>query len=129
MKIDPFVDTAIIAEQTVQNAARLRDTTLRALAHKAQWRISQTMEPDFRLELDLDTADVPLLDIYIPCGPANDTPTNRVQLPADKANPWTISELVKHVCLDGPVTPIRPDEEANPANDVLLYDNLTDELK
>lgn len=26
MKMDPFIDTAILAEQTVQNAARLRDT-------------------------------------------------------------------------------------------------------
>lgn len=129
MERDPFIDTAILAEQTIKNAARLRDTTLRALAQKAQWRISQTMEPDFRLELDLETAGVPLLDVYIPCDPANDTPTDRVQLPADKANPWTISELVKHVCLDGPVAPVRPGEEANPSNDVLLYDNLTGELK
>ena len=79
--------------------------------------------------MDPDTAAVPLLDIYIPRDPASDFPTGRVQLPADQANPYVISELVKHVCLDGPVTPTRPGEEANPSNDFLLYDNLTDELK
>lgn len=45
--MDPFIDTAILADQTVQGAARLRNTTLQAMAQKAQWRISQTMEPDF----------------------------------------------------------------------------------
>lgn len=127
--MDPFIDTAVLAEQTIKNASRLRDETLKALASKAQWRISQTTEPDFRLELDLETASVPLLNIYIPSGPANDRPTDRVQLPADTANPWTISEFVKHVCLDGPVAPVRPGEKASTSNDVLLYDNLTDELK
>ncbi len=129
MKRDPFIDTAILAEQTVQNAARLRDTTLQAMAQKAWWRVSQTMEPDFSLQLDLETAGVPLLNIYIPLDPANDFPTDRVQLPADKADPYTVSDAVKHVCLDGPVKTIRPEEDANPSNDILWYDNRTDELK
>lgn len=72
---------------------------------------------------------MPLLNIYIPLDPANDFPTDRVQMPADKADPYTISDAVKHVCLDGPVTPIRSGGKANTSNDVLLYDNLTDELK
>lgn len=47
MKMDPFIDTAVLAEQTIKNASRLRDTTLQAMARKAWWRISQTMEPGF----------------------------------------------------------------------------------
>ena len=35
MKMDPFIDTAILADQAVQNSARPRDTTLRAMAQKA----------------------------------------------------------------------------------------------
>lgn len=127
MKMDPFIDTAILADQTVQNAARMRDTTLKALAQKAWWRISQTMEPDFRLELDIETAIKPLLDIYI--GYDNhDCPAKRIQVPADKADPYTISELVKHVCLDGPVSPVSK-EGLEPSENVLLYDNVTDELE
>lgn len=126
MNIDPLIDTAILAEQTIQNAARLRDSML---ARKANWRISQILEPDFKLDLDLDTAGVPLLDIFVKLDPATDFPTVRVQLPADKTDPYTISDLVMHACLEGPVQPIGPDDEANPAADFLLYDNLTDELK
>ena len=87
------------------------------------------MEPDFSLQLDLETAGVPLRNIYIPLDPANDFPTVRVQLPADKADPYTISELVKHVCLDGPAAPISPEEDVNHSNDILWYDNRTDGLK
>lgn len=128
MKMDTFIDTAILADQTVQNAARLRDTTLRAMAQKAWWRISQTTEPDFSIQLDLETAAVPLLNIYIPLDPANDFPDVRVQLPADEADPYTISKLVVHACLDGPVEPVHP-EDANPGDAILVYDAVTDELK
>lgn len=70
----------------------------------------------------------PLLNILLPLG-ISDTPDVRVQLPADKADPYTISDLVVHACLEGPIKPIGPDDEANPAADFLLYDNSTDELK
>ena len=127
MKIDPFVDTAILAEQTAHNAARLRDTTLKALAQKAWWRISQTLPPDFRLALDLETAINPLLDVYTRYD-KHGYPTKRIQIPADKADPYTISELVKHVCLDGPAIPVSR-EGLEPSENVLLYDNITDELE
>ena len=71
---------------------------------------------------------MPLLNILLPPG-LSDTPDVRVQLPADEADPYTISDAVKHVCLDGPVKPIRSEEDANPSNDILWYDNRTDELK
>lgn len=125
--MDPFIDTAVLAEQTIKNAARLRDETLKALSSKAQWRISQIVPPEFRLELDVETAAKPLLDIYTRYDEQG-FPTARVQLPAHKANPYAISELVKYVCLDGPTTPLKPDE-ADPSEDILLYDNITDELE
>jgi hypothetical protein len=65
MEYNEYNDTAILAEQTVQNAARLRDSVPDALSRKANWRISQIVEPDFKLALDLDTAGVPLLNT--PC--------------------------------------------------------------
>ncbi len=79
--MDSFIDTAILADQTVQNAARMRNTTLKALAQKAWWRISQTMPPDFRLELDLETATKPLLNIYTGYD-SHGFPTKRIQVPA-----------------------------------------------
>lgn len=125
--MDPFIDTAILAEQTVQNAARLRDTTLQAFAQKAWWGISQTLPPDFRIELDVETATKPLLDVYTRYD-KHGYPTKRIQVPADKADPYTISELVKHVCLDGPASPVSR-EGLEPSENVLLYDNVTDELE
>lgn len=127
MKMDPFIDTAILADQTVRNAARLRDETLKALASKAQWRLSQIRPPDFILQLDLETAAVPLLDVYTRRD-KHGFPTKRIQIPADRANPYVISELVKYVCLDGPVIPVSR-EGLEPSENVLLYDNDTDELE
>lgn len=125
--MDPFIDTAILAEQTIKNAARLRDTTLKALAQKAQWRISQTMPPDFELELDVYSADVPLLDIFA-LPDAGNFMTFRIQLPANQANPYVIYRLLVHVALDGPVERVAGDG-IDPSKDVLLYDNVTDELE
>ncbi len=110
MVIDPFIDTAILAQQTIDNAARLRDSALDVLARKAQWKISQTIEPDFSLTIDIDHE------------------TAGVQIPADKADVCLISDLVKHVCLDGPVEPVHP-SDTNPSDDILVYDNITGELK
>ena len=128
MNVDPFIDTAILAEQTVQNAQNLRDTALKALAQKAQWRISQTTPPDFELKLDLETAAVPLLDVFA-LPDAGGFPTRRIRLPADQADPYAVSELVKYVCLDGPISASEDGEAFDPSEDVLLYDNLTDELE
>lgn len=125
--MDSFIDTAILAEQTIKNAARLRDTTLKALEQKAWWRISQTLPPDFRLELDTETAIKPLLDIYTRYD-KHGYPTRRIQLPADQANPWVISELVMYVCVDGPVSPVSR-EGLEFSENILLFDNDTDELE
>ena len=123
--MDPFIDTAILAEQTIKNAARLRDTTLKALAQKTWWRISQTLPPDFYLVLDLDSLPgVPLLNVIIPTNGY----TWRVQLPADKADPYAVSDLYKHVCLDGPVETVSADT-TDPAKDVLLYNETKNELE
>lgn len=129
MDIDPFIDTAILAQQTIDNAARLRDSALDALTRKAQWQISQIIEPDFSLTIDIDheTAGVPLLNIFIPLD-LSGTPAVRVQLPADKADVYLIYDLVKHVCLDGPVEPVHS-SDTNPSDDILVYDNITGELK
>lgn len=125
MNIDPFIDTATLAERTVQNAQNLRDTALKALAQKAQWRLSQTTPPDFELKLDLETAAVPLLDVFA-LPDAGGFPTRRIQIPADRANPYVIYRLLVHVALDGPIS---ASEDGDPSEDVLLYDNLTDELE
>lgn len=122
--MDPLIDTAVLAEQTVKNASRLRDETLKALASKAQWRISQTTKPDFRLELDVETAIKPLLDIYTRQD-KHGYPAKRIQIPAD---PYVISDFVKYVCLDGPASPVSK-EGLEPSENVLLYDNVTDELE
>lgn len=127
MKMDPFIDTAILAEKTVQNAARLRDTTLKALAQKAGWRISQTLPPDFVLRLDVETAVKPLLNVYTRYD-KHGYPAKRIQIPADQADPYAISDLVKYVCLDGPVRPVSR-EGLELSENVLLYDNITDELE
>lgn len=129
MGYNSFIDTAILAEQTSQNAARLRDSALQTLARKANWRISQTTPPDFELLLDIDTAPVPLLNILVPLDPGHDdAQAVRVQLPADKADPYAISRLVVHVCLDGPLTAVRY-SDTNACEDFLAYDNVTGELK
>lgn len=91
MKMDPFIDTAILAEQTVQNAARPRDTTLKALAQKAGWRISQTLPPDFVLRLDVETAVKPLLNVYTRYD-KHGYPTKRIQIPADERVSKLLSE-------------------------------------
>lgn len=108
MKMDPFIDTAIRAEQTVQNTARLRDTTLKALAQKAGWRISQTP-----------------LNVYTRYD-KHGYHAKRIQIPADQADPYAISELVKYVCLDGHVRPVSR-EGLELSENVLLYDNIIDE--
>nr|DAF73062.1 MAG TPA: hypothetical protein [Caudoviricetes sp.] len=125
--MDPFIETAILAEQTVKNAASLRDTTLKALSQKTHWRISQTLPPDFILQLDVETASKPLLDIYTRYD-KHGYPTRRIQIPADQADPYTISELVKYVCQDGSGIPVSR-EGLEPSENVLLYDNDTDELE
>lgn len=126
MEYNAFIDTAILAEKTAKNAAELRNAALQTLARKASWRISQTTPPDFVLLIDIDTAPVPLLNVIVLA--AGDARAVRVQLPADKADPYVVSELVVRACLGGPLTAVRCGD-ANACEDFLVYDNATGGLK
>nr|DAW16122.1 MAG TPA: hypothetical protein [Caudoviricetes sp.] len=78
------ITTAILAKRTAKRARQLADSALNTLARRAQWKLCEIEEPDFKLFVSDDEKDIVVMtDFHGETG----------RIPVEEADPQTIAKL------------------------------------
>lgn len=78
------ITTAILAKRTAKRARQLADSALNTLARRAQWKLCEIEEPDFKLFVSDDKKDIVVM---------TDFRGETGRIPVEEADPQTIAKL------------------------------------